>query len=620
MLTLQLYLIFYFSRYLISWGRGVEGAILKKSFGDEGEYLSLSSVSNNSKDLLKFQQNINDDKQNCIIHPKKPLSRDFFKQIAEENNKLKPKEISLQSEWENRFNPTEYVIQFENQHKFQHGGSMLPHSDYMIREDSVNQSQNFQETLNFFPQISSYTAQVEDLRFSGLNHQKETYPDPGPSKYQTLSSKATQPMIDVGFHNTINFNLASYLDENLYPNHSTVSQAYRNFDAPNTELTLGNPAFHFIQKDSIKNLHVSEVRDRVYNGNDNEYFEVSKNPNTESSFQNSGSRNNFKDDENSILFTSKKRKRKSKKAERELKESIKERLDLLRILEKNFSIGSMETLQNDIIFESKSRKFLLTHKKDPEKEAKYQKFIDKSILNFLHKDGPKEDQQPNCGIAPKVKEKFTQSEISLLDNRKRSRIIESAFRIQWNGFESLKKDINELASNFGSHKEADIHEGPSLHIKNISTLGITFMKIIAKKYPKGQVSKEFEDDQRLLEYSKIFWKFCFMDHKKMKEGLKDFFKSIRGDSSKRDIDYFLSTNLSKEHHKPDKIFSIIKTRITKKTDRKQILLFSWYFVFFRTMVYYPELFFKGSLGGNWLKMFIEKGIMYFIQRYDKILS
>ncbi|CAH7666352.1 expressed protein, partial [Phakopsora pachyrhizi] len=298
-------------------------------------------------------------------------------------------------------------------------------------------------------------------------------------------------------------------------------------------------------------------------------------------------------------------------------DSFEERLDLIRVLSDDFNLVSKAPSQNNEIYESKNFRLSSVQIQDPKQEAKYQRYVDKKSLNFLHEHELKKDQQPDFNISFKVKERFTTPEISAFDNRYRSTIIDSAFRIQWNGFEMLKKYISDYAPNSINPKEVKLHKGTLSHIKNISTLGITFIKIIAKKYPKGLVSEEFEDDQRLIIYNNKFWDFCFKNQGDIKRGLRDFFKSIKGNSSEKDIDRLVSAKLGRKHNKPEAVFSIIKTAITTKTHKKQLLLFSWYFVFLRTMVYYPEIFFS-SLEGSQLKTFIENGIMYFIQKYDKI--
>ncbi|CAH7671113.1 expressed protein [Phakopsora pachyrhizi] len=374
-------------------------------------------------------------------------------------------------------------------------------------------------------------------------------------------------------------------------------------------------------KDPLNSPQSSKVRDRELDGYNKQSREA-LNLNPRTTFQifgpiNANTKinqlNKLINKESSNLITSEKRKRKVTQLELKAIESFEERLDLIRVLKEDFTIGPKETSQK-----SKNYIFLRRKKKYPEEEAKYQKYIGKKVLNFLREQRPKENRHPEFSISVEVDSRFRRSEISAFDNRKRSEIIESAFRIQWNGFDAIEKSISDNAYNFRDHKDMKAQGATLLHIENISNLGITFMKIIAKKYPKGLVSDEFGDDQCLLAYNNLFWNFCFKNHKDLKEDVRVFFRSIRGNSSEKDIDQFVSAKLSVKHNKPEVIFSIIKTRITTKTDRNQILLFSWYFVFLRTMVYYPELIFQCSLDGNQLKTFIENGILYFIQKYNKI--
>ncbi|CAH7666354.1 hypothetical protein PPACK8108_LOCUS704 [Phakopsora pachyrhizi] len=592
MLTLQLSSVICLGLHLMSWGRGVQGAFHIKSLGEKREYFSHDLVG-------------------------------FFKPIAEEHANLETEDISVPHKWDNPFNPPEPVIQIENHQQIQHDGNVLAHSVYMSHKDLFNHPSNFHDMHKYYPENPLNAAPVEVFSFFGPNNQKENYPHEGPSKYQTSSSNTiVQPMIDRG----LRFNLAPYFDGFQYPDISLVPQIHQNSNILRTELTLGNSAFHFIQKDSLKIPQISKMINRELDERNNLGHEV-LNLNPLSTIQISGPINadnkigqlsNSIDNESSSLINSKKRKRKVTKLELKAIESFEERLDLIRVLREDFSLGPKAPSQNNEIHDSKNFRFSVGQIQDPEKGAKYQRFINKKVLSFLHEHDLKEDQQPDFSISVKVKEQFTRSEISSFDNRYRSTIIESAFRIQWNGFETLKKYISNYAPNSINHKEVKLHKGTLSHIKNISIVGITFMKIIAKKYPKGSISEEFEDDQRLIVYNNLFWDFCFKNREDIRIGLRDFFKSIRGNSSEKDIDRFVSAELSRKRNKPEAVFSIIKTIITTKIDRKQLLLLSWYFAFLRAMVYYPELFFQSSLEGNQLKTFIENGIMYFIQKYDKI--
>ncbi|CAH7689719.1 hypothetical protein PPACK8108_LOCUS24839 [Phakopsora pachyrhizi] len=159
---------------------------------------------------------------------------------------------------------------------------------------------------------------------------------------------------------------------------------------------------------------------------------------------------------------------------------------------------------------------------------------------------------------------------------------------------------------------------PAENMKTISVLGITFMKIIAKKYTKKEVSKEFEDDNSLLHYNQVFWEFCFNDHTKMDEDLRKLFKSIGGPRRlDNTIQQFSTTEFLIQHNTPVNIFTQMASRIMS-ANKLEIYLYSWYFVFFRTMVYYPELIFKlNPLAGNQLKRFIEDGIMYYYEAGEK---
>ncbi|CAH7681084.1 expressed protein, partial [Phakopsora pachyrhizi] len=596
----QLISVFCFSLHLISWSREVLGTFRMRTLEEEGEYLSLDFVSMNSKDVPKFHQNINDAEQTYMVPPPTPVSRDFYKPIAEERTILEADDISLLHEWDTPVNPHKPMIQIENHQQIQHGGSKFQ-----------KRPPNSQELQNFYPENPWNTA-TEVLRFPGLNYQKENYPHAGPSNFQTSSSKTiAQPMIEESPNDGIHFNLAPYLDKLWYPDLSLAPQMNQNLEIPHNKLKSGNLAFQLILKDSLNSPRISKMRERDLDGNSNQGREA-LNLDIKPTFQNSGPINakakvnqlsKLRDNEKTSLILPKKRKWKVNQLELNKMESFEERLDLIRVLREEFSIGPEETSQNNEICNSKNYRFLRKKKKEPAKEARNQKYVEKNILKFLRENDPKEDPQPELSIAIEVKERLTKNEISTIDNRKRSKLIESAFRIQWNGFEILKKSITNFTTNFKDDKDEIPSVNTLVHIKNISTLGITFMKIISKKYQKGLVSDEFGDDQNLLTYNTLFWNFCFKNHEGNKDALRGFFESIRGNISKKEIDRFVSAKLSRGHNEPDVIFSQIKSSITKKTNKKQIILFSWYFVFFRAMVYYPELFFQSTLDGNQLKLF-----------------
>ncbi|CAH7667922.1 expressed protein [Phakopsora pachyrhizi] len=612
----QLYFMLWLSPCLMSWGSGMQGVFHMKSFGEQGEFLSLDSPSKNSKDFTNFRRIIHDGKHDHMVCTTYPLCRSFSNIIAEEYNSWAAEDISLPHEWYNPYNLPESINQIGNQNEFLHEGSILPLSIYMNHENFINQPSNFQEVQNFYPENPWNIAPVEDLGFSGPHYQKETYPKADIAKYQTSSSPTIRPIPDGILQHGNHINMAPHFDELWYPEISLVPQAHQNLDVSHIEKVTGSPNFHF-NKDLSHSPHISEMRNSVFDVYQNQNFEVST-LNSASLYPDSGSSNNNDKISNLNIDTKKlipnasnKRRRKKKVPKTNAEDYFKDRLELIMILRKNFSIGPRELAQHIPNEDSQGHRFMWEKQETPEKEAKYHKYIDKEILKFIKEFEHKEGIQPKRGDDFEVEKHLEHKETTLVDNLKRNRIIQSAFRIQWNGSEVLKSNIYNFADNFIHYGELTPHLGTSKHIKNISALGSTFVKIIAK-LPKDKLSKEFEDDQSLLKYTHNFWKLCFSNQKEMKNGVRNFFRSIEEDISEKDMDRYVSTKFSKEHHQPDAIFSKIGISITSKTDRKQIYLFSWYFVYFRTMVFYPNLMFrKKSLAGNQLKKFIESGILYF---------
>ncbi|CAH7675677.1 hypothetical protein PPACK8108_LOCUS10697 [Phakopsora pachyrhizi] len=62
-----------------------------------------------------------------------------------------------------------------------------------VWNNHTDQSINIHEVMSFDQGHSWNFALSEDLRFSGQNHQKETYPHTGSSQYQSSSSRTVQP-------------------------------------------------------------------------------------------------------------------------------------------------------------------------------------------------------------------------------------------------------------------------------------------------------------------------------------------------------------------------------------------------------------------------------------------
>ncbi|CAH7667927.1 hypothetical protein PPACK8108_LOCUS2369, partial [Phakopsora pachyrhizi] len=449
-----------------------------------------------------------------MVHSTHPVNMDFSNQISGEYNNWEAEDILPLHEWDNYFKYPESVIQLESHHEFQHGKTMFPPTVYTGHSDSVNQPANFEEVQHFHPVTPWSTASVEDLSFSVPNHQRETQTHEGSSKYQTPSPNTIQPIIDEGLHDESHYNLASYFDEFWHSDHSLVPQVHQNMDIPHTEQAIGVSDYHFLQNVPPINPPISDITNRLlddYHIQSREVFNI----NPESLFQNSGFINddaktgqlsNSIINENLIHNASKELKRKFTQAEHEAIESFKKRLDLIDILKKYFSIGPKETSKNNALSGSSVNRFLKKKKKNPELEAKYQRYIENETLKFVQEEELKEYQQPILGDSFKVEERSKKAERSAIDDRRRARLIECAFRIQWKDYQLFRKRLNDFAKYFIYPVEVTAHAG------------ITFMKIISKNYPKVKISEEFGDEESLLQYNTNFWNLCFLDQENMKTG------------------------------------------------------------------------------------------------------
>ncbi|CAH7667483.1 expressed protein [Phakopsora pachyrhizi] len=607
MIVLRKYLILWLSPSLVLLpGKGVQGYFLMRSLGEEGEHLSLDSASRNSEDISNVRRNIHDDKRNNLVPTSCPLNMDYSDQMAKEHNNWEEEDISLIHEWDNPSSPPGSVFLFENPYEIQHGKSTSPRSANTNHKNLIDQPSNFQQAHNFYLEDPQKFVIIDEISFSGGTNQKETNPHLSSSKDQDLSSYTIQHMLDGDLHDGNHINSMSHSNEFRHPDPAFVSQINQNLEITRDEQVTENPALHIMQND----LHLSEMRNRVNENQDSEVL----NPKPASSSHNPGFTNTeeYKDNENLTIGTSKKYEAINTKLEIEsIDESAKERSDLVNILSNHFSILSKETAH--ISATKKQYGFMSAQQstKTPEEEAIYKNFIDKKVLKFVKGNESKKGKKTKLG----VERPFKKAETLAIGKRKRTKIVKYALGIQWNESESLKKTINQFAESFRKRRGLTVHDGLSRHIQTISFIGIAIMKIIAKNYAKNPVSENFGDDQSLINYSKRFWKYCFTNNREMGGGIRKFFKSIKECTSEEDIDKFLSTNFTKKDRNPGIIFAYIKDKLSTKTNWEQIYRFSWYFVFFRTIAYYPELFSKrGYIPGNYLKKFVEGGILYFLEK------
>ncbi|CAH7687613.1 hypothetical protein PPACK8108_LOCUS22424 [Phakopsora pachyrhizi] len=553
----QMLLIFWLSPTLIFWNRVVQGFLRVNSFGKIEEYNSLDSASWKSRDIYNQQQNVHDEGKKHNVHPAYQVSGDSSNQMADGNSNWGVGAISPLDEL------------------FNH-----PYS-----------APNLEETMNYYPQHQWNYAQVEHSSFSSQNHQKETYPPVGSSKDPGSSSSTYQPMYDGELFGGNHVNLVQHFDESHYRDSSVVPQPNQNFGIPFDHQMTIRPTSHSIQSEFPYNPHLSDMGDRAYQNQD--WSAQDFNP--PSSSHNLGSfhagasfdhRRNLIDNENLIFDNS--------NSPTETDESLRERNELFEILNRDFRRISKDNAVLEIL-----RGASKTEKTDIEN-------FHQQNNNYLTRRNP-EDSQSNFII----KGQTETDEARKLTRLKNRMIVVYTLGIDWDGSDKIKNPIFAFANKLQNFGNVVINEITTEHIKDISILGITFMKIIAKKFSNESVSKEFGDDNSLLNYTKSFWNFCFTHEGKTNKEFGDFFTSLGKHCSQEDKQRFLTTTFSREFKTPRTIFSRIKKNIPKCTDKLTILQYSWYFVFFRAIFYYPQVIFKfGNLSGDELKSVIEDGILY----------
>ncbi|CAH7690776.1 expressed protein [Phakopsora pachyrhizi] len=629
MISLRNQLIFCLNPTMILMVRAVKGFFPMESVGEEGKYLSLDSASKISNGISNLQQNIQDDKQNYLATTTYPSNRYSLKQMAKEHHNWEEEDISLIHEWSIPSSPPESVFLIEKPHEIPHGESALPHSAYMNHETLIDQPSNFQEELNFYLEDPRNSEPAEDL--TDPFHWKETYPDEGSFKDQASSSNTIQHKFYGDLHDGNHINSVPHFDKFWSPSPFFLPLENPYLQITHNEPMPENPAFHFTQNDLGNSPPLSEMRNRVNQNQDLEDLII----NPASSKPNYGSINTYPDkyidndhlitgnkksrkalkrkakleltDDYSITGNKKKLKAPKRKSKLELTEEIsKEREDLINVIRSHFSTHSSKTKQYFSVERDHGFMSIKNLKKTPEMEAKYKNYFDRKAFNFINGNGPRKGEKTNTG----AKNPFENSDSSDYSKMKTYKITKYILENESDDFNLLRSATNQLAY---SH----VADALPRYIENISIIGIHIMKIISKKYRKNPVSEKFGNDQSLIEYTKRFWEFCFDDNGVTEGGLKLFFKSIKDGNSEDDINRFLSMGFTKSRNIPAKIFLEISSKIKKNPDRERIYMFAWYFTFFRTEVYYPELVLKANYKpGNYLKQFIEGGILHIIQNQN----
>ncbi|CAH7689261.1 expressed protein [Phakopsora pachyrhizi] len=475
----------------------------------------------------------------------------------------------------------------------------------MIHKHLIDQTSNSEDAMKSCHQNPWNSAPVDHLSLSGKPHQKHTYPHLGFSQDQGTSSNTIQPMYDTDVFGGNHINLVPNIDDFRYPDSSFVPQPHHNFEIPHDEQMTQHLAFHSTQNDLSNIHHLSDIRNRVYQNQD--WGVLDFNPTSSShnyGFVNTGAAidygSNLVDNENLIFGASKKSMSKEAQPTGGAKNKFtdKEKSELIRILKNDFRISPRGIMS----FKSKGNDVW-----DPES-------IHKKGADLIKKYKSK-------GVEAKLRAEqlFAKAIGSKINRLRKFMIFEYTLDIEWKGSESFKLEIYEFSVKFKKHGNLDISRSTLNHMNRINVIGITFMKIISRKYWNDPVSERFGNDSSILHYTESFWNCCFRNDRVTNNVLRNFFKSLGKDCPEEDIDRFLSTRFLHRHNTPEIIFSRIKKSITGKTETKVTFMYSWYFVFFRAMVYYPHLVFDESyFSGNQLKNFVENGIIHIFDPVKKV--
>ncbi|CAH7677283.1 expressed protein [Phakopsora pachyrhizi] len=543
--------LFWLNPTLIFWNRGVQGLFNIKSFGEKGEHLSHDSASWNSRDFYNPQQNIHVEDGSRMLPSSYPVSGDSSNQMAGEYN-----------DW---------------------GDEISPVDEWYNHPDSAP---NIEDAMNYRPQYTWNYETVEHSSLPGHNHQEVSYPHVGSSQDQASSSNNIQPVYNGDFYYGDHVNFEPHSNE-WHPVPSFSPQAHQNVQTPYNGQMTETPDFHSIQNELLYSPHLPETSNRFYQNFD--WDASNLNPalsSHNSGFKNTGAeidhRGNSIGNQNSVSGTSKNPTGEEASPNIGAGNFYKGRmLRLIDVLKEGFSTCSQETVFKKYGLEA-----------IPEEEAEYE---NPNIIDI-----------PATTIEPSTQDPMRNY------RQKLCRDLVNVLRIQWNGPDTLENEIFQFAYNFVLNQWGDKYPKAEEHIVQISIMGITYMKIIAKMYPTKS-SEEFGRDESLFNYTEKFWNHCFSKHKEKEEAFRNFFKSIREGTSEDVAEEILSADFMRGKNTPYQIFSSI-AKFTSSATYERLYRFAWYFCFFRTAVYYPELLFKlDTIPGNRLKKFIQMGISSFTQ-------
>ncbi|KAI8458508.1 hypothetical protein BY996DRAFT_8684761 [Phakopsora pachyrhizi] len=290
-----------------------------------------------------------------------------------------------------------------------------------------------------------------------------------------------------------------------------------------------------------------------------------------------------------------------------------EREELVRTLRNNFTIKPEEK-------EQLKRVAITIGKKPPwiyktlEDDSEIQRNLDIKILKFLD-EANCEDNTPNFRSGISKSSRAYDPVPNAVFKRAQLRTFECAQCIHWVGSESFKNEIRELVHNMKNSKEINCQEGYLSRIEDISTIGVTFIKIISKFHAKNPRSKEFGENQNILRYTRDIWKICFPNRENKAYDIARFCKSL-GAESETAIEKCLKIKFNSRNSGLNQIISAMRDKIPAIKDKVDILQCAWYFALVRASVFYPEeiLISDSSEVKKSFRNFISNGLMYFVYK------
>ncbi|KAI8460346.1 hypothetical protein BY996DRAFT_6734199 [Phakopsora pachyrhizi] len=289
-------------------------------------------------------------------------------------------------------------------------------------------------------------------------------------------------------------------------------------------------------------------------------------------------------------------------------------MELVNILMNNFTINPEEKVQPPERHIYRNPRWRI---KTLEEESYIKRSLEIKILQFLEESDRKEDES-HIGFNNLDLSNPKDSLSSAVCKRILKKTFEYTQRIRWDGFESFRSKLENLAFKLKSYENFKFRKSTLSCMEDISTVGVNFMKIISKLYSGKSQSVDFEDEQKILTYTENFWNIFLLDKKCNAEDLEMFCKSI-GAKSEIEINRCLSIKFDNGNYGLSKMFSEMRTKIELRDDENRLLQYAWYFAIIRASVFYPKdiLIANSANVKRRYRRFISLGILYFAQKYGK---